>query len=100
MWGKTKVTRISREASPLQITADEKQLENVEYFNYVCSMINYARCTLEIKTRFSMAKAAFNRKKTVFACRLDLNLRKKQLYYIWKTLYGAGGGRKSVALIM
>jgi hypothetical protein len=37
---------------------------------------NYARCTLEIKYRIAMAKAAFN-KKTLFTCKLDLNLRKK-----------------------
>jgi hypothetical protein len=49
-----------------------------------------ARCTREIKSRISMAKAAFN-KKTLFTTKLDLNLRKKLLKcYIWSTaLYGA-----------
>jgi hypothetical protein len=51
---------------------DQKQLENVEYFNYLGSMItNDARCTLEIKSRIAMAKAVFN-KKTVFTSKLDL----------------------------
>jgi hypothetical protein len=38
-----------------------------------------------------MAKAAFNRKKTLFTSKLDLNLRKKLVkWYIWSVaLYGA-----------
>jgi len=36
---KTKVLRISRQSSPVQILIDQKQLENVEYLNYLCSMI-------------------------------------------------------------
>jgi hypothetical protein len=69
---KTKVMRISRQPSPMKITIDQKQLENVEYFNYLGSMItNDARCTREIKPRIVMAKAAFN-KKTLFTSKLDL----------------------------
>jgi hypothetical protein len=42
-----------------------------------------------IKTRFAMAKAAFN-KKTCFTNKLDLNLRKKAQCNIWIiALYGA-----------
>jgi hypothetical protein len=53
---------------------NEKQLENVEYFNYLGSMItNDARYTLEIKCRIAMAKAAFNKKKTLFTSKMDLN---------------------------
>jgi hypothetical protein len=36
---KTKVMRTSRQSSPLHITLDEKQLENVEYFKDSCSVI-------------------------------------------------------------
>jgi hypothetical protein len=36
-----------------------------------------ARCTCEIKFRSAMAKAAFNRKKTLFTRKFDLNLKKK-----------------------
>ena len=38
-----------------------------------------------------MAKAAFNKKKTLFTSKLDLNLRKKLIKcYIWSTaFYGA-----------
>jgi hypothetical protein len=71
---------------------DKKQLENVEYFNYLGSMItNDARCTREIKSRIAMAKAAFDKKKNLFTSKLDLNLRKKLVKcYIWSiAFYGA-----------
>jgi hypothetical protein len=71
-------TRISKQPSPVEIMTDQKQLENVEYFNYLGSMItNDATCTHEIKSRIAMAKAAFNKKMTLFTSKLDLNLRKK-----------------------
>jgi hypothetical protein len=58
----------------MKIMIDQKQLENVEYFNYLGSMItNDARCTREIKSRIAMAKAAFNKKKTLFSSKLDTN---------------------------
>ena len=49
------------------------------------------RCTCEIKSRFAMAKAAFNKKKNLFTSKLDLNLRKKLVKcYVWNmALYGA-----------
>ena len=47
----------------MKIMIDQKQVENVEYFNYLGSMItNDARCTREIEYRIAMAKAAFNKK--------------------------------------
>jgi hypothetical protein len=56
---------------------NQKQLENVGYFNCLGNMVtNDARCTCEVKYRTAMAKAAFSRKKTIFASKLDLNLRK------------------------
>jgi hypothetical protein len=40
---------------------DHKQVENVEYCNYLGSITtNYERCTWEIKSRIAMAKAALN----------------------------------------
>jgi hypothetical protein len=71
---------------------DQKQLENVEYFNCFGSMITIeTRCTREIKSRILVAKAVFDRKKTLFTSKLDLNLRKKLMKcYIWsRALYGA-----------
>jgi hypothetical protein len=85
MWKNSKVMGILRQPSPLWITKDQRQLENVEYFNYLGSMIiKDARCTLKIKSRIAMAKAAFN-KKNLFTCKLEANLRKKLLRAIFKS---------------
>jgi hypothetical protein len=67
-------------------------VENVEYFNYLGSMITSdAMCTREIKSRIAMAKTAFNKKKNLFTSKLELNLRKKLVKcYSWSiALYGA-----------
>jgi len=82
--GKTKVMRISRQPYPVTIMMDQKQLENVECFKYLGSMLtNDGRCMCEIKSGIAMAKAAFS-KKTLFTSTLDLNLRKKLVKcYIW-----------------
>jgi len=75
---KTKVMSISRYPSPVTIMIDQKQLENVECFKYLGSLLtNDGRCTREIKSRIAMAKAAFSKKKILFTSKLDLNLRKK-----------------------
>jgi len=53
---------IPRQSSPIQILKDQKQPENVEYFNYLGSVItNDARCRREIKSRINMAKVAFKK---------------------------------------
>jgi hypothetical protein len=45
-----KVMIISKQSYAIQIMIDEKQLKNVEYFNYLDRMmINDARCTSKIK---------------------------------------------------
>jgi len=44
---------------------DQKQLENVECFEYLGSIsTNDGKCTCEIKCSIAMAKAAFNKKRT------------------------------------
>jgi hypothetical protein len=89
---KYKVIRITSQASTIQIIIDQKQLENVEYFKYLGSMMTYdAKCTLEIKSRIVMAKEAFNKKKAYFTSKVDLHLRKIPVKcYIWSTaFYGA-----------
>jgi hypothetical protein len=73
----------------------QKQLENVENFKYLGSILtNDGRCTREIRFRIAMEKAAFNKKKTLFTSKLDLNLRKKLVKcYIWSAaLSGAETG--------
>jgi len=70
---------------------NHKQVENVEYCNYLGSTItNDERCTWEIKSMIAMAKAAFN-KKTFFTSKLELCFRKKLVKcYTWSiVLYGA-----------
>jgi len=75
--GKTKVMRISRQRFPVKIMIDQKQLENVESFKYLGSMLtNDGRCTCEIKSGTAMAKAAFNKKRALCTNILDLKLRK------------------------
>jgi hypothetical protein len=64
---------------------DKKQIENVESSKYLDSILtNDGRCTCEIKCRIVMAKAAFNKKWTLFTSKLYLELRKKLVKcYIW-----------------
>jgi hypothetical protein len=84
--------RISRQPSPVKIMIDQKQLENVESFKYLGSILtNDGRCTCEIKCRIAMANAAFNKLRNLFTSTLDLELRKKLVKcYVWSTaLYGA-----------
>ena len=70
---KTKVMRISRQPFPVKIMLDQKQLETVDYFKYLGSILtNDGRCTCEIKCRIAMAKAAFNKKRARFTSTLDL----------------------------
>jgi len=75
---KTKILRISRKPFPVKIMIDQKQLVNGEFFKYMGSILtNDERCTCEIKCRIAMAKAAFNKKRTLFTSVLDLELGKK-----------------------
>ena len=62
----------------IDVLLGQKQLENVESFKYLGSILrNDGICTCEIKCRIDMAKAAFNKKRTLFTSALDLELRKK-----------------------
>jgi hypothetical protein len=78
---KTKVMKISKQPSPIQIVVDQKQPESVQLaslVSYLGSMItNDVRCTREIKFRIALAKAAFNEMRALFTSKLDLNLRKE-----------------------
>jgi hypothetical protein len=46
----------------VQIVIDKKELDNVEYFNNLGSMINAAICDHKIKSRMATVTAAFNNK--------------------------------------
>jgi hypothetical protein len=72
---KTKVMRISRQPSPVEIMIELKQRENVESFKYLGSTLtNDGRCICEVKCRIAMAKAAFNKKRILCTSTLDLEL--------------------------
>jgi hypothetical protein len=89
---KTKVMGISRHPLPVKIMIEQKQLDNVESFKYVGSILtNDGRYTGEIKCRIAMAKAAFNKKRALFTSTLDLELRRKlvKCYISGIALYGA-----------
>ena len=60
-------------------------MENVKFDNNLGSMrTNDARCKSEIKFRFVVAKAPFNKKMAPFTSKVDLYLGKKLVnWYIW-----------------
>jgi hypothetical protein len=75
---KTRVIGISRQPFPVNLTIDQKQLENVESIKSLGSLLtNDGRCTYEIKSKVAMEKAVFNKKRAVFTIKIDLELRKK-----------------------
>jgi hypothetical protein len=68
----------------------------VESFKYSGSILTKdEKYTFEIKCRIAMAKAAFNKKRTLFTSTLDLELRKELVKcYVWSiALYGVELGR-------
>jgi hypothetical protein len=68
-----KVMGLSRHPFPIQNVIHQKELENVEYLNYMRRIVrNDARYTPEIKCRIAMTKATFN-KKTLFTSKRDFN---------------------------
>jgi hypothetical protein len=84
--------RISRQPLPVKIMIDQKQLKNVESFEYLGNILtNDRRCTCEIKCRIAMAKAALNKMRTLFTSTLNLELKKKLVKcYVWSiALYDA-----------
>jgi len=92
MWKKTKVMRISRQPFPVKIMIDQKQLQNVESFKYLGSILtNDGRCTGEIECRSATAKAAFNKKRAIVTRTMDLEIGKKlvKCYIRSIALYGA-----------
>jgi hypothetical protein len=84
--GKTMAVRILKQPSPYDIMTDQKQLKNVEYFNYSGGLIiNDAICRCEIESMIAMAKTkSNNKKKNVFPNELELKLTKNLVkHYIW-----------------
>jgi hypothetical protein len=66
--------RISRQPFPVKVMINQNQLDNVESFKYLGSMLtNDGRCTCEIKSRTAMAKAAFNKKRAFLLAKWTWN---------------------------
>jgi hypothetical protein len=64
----TERMRMLRQPSTAQNMIDQKQPENVDYFNYLGSMItNDARCTRELNPGLQW-KAAFSKEKALVSC--------------------------------
>jgi len=74
--------------SPIRIIIHKKQLENVEYFNYLGSIItNDERSNHEMKSRIAWQEQLSTRRR-LFSSKLDLNLRKKLVKcYIWRIFF-------------
>jgi len=59
---------------------DQKQLENVEYFNYLGTMItNDARCIHGIKSRIDIQKQHSTKLKALFTSKLDLKFKEENI---------------------
>ena len=83
---KTKVMRISRQPSPITITIDQKQLENVKCFKYLGSMLTGdGRCACEIKSRIAMAK----QEEEFFYQQIGLKFEEETSEVLRLELYGA-----------
>ena len=59
----TKVMRISRQPSAVTIMIDQKHLENVECFKYLCSMLtDGGRCTVKLNVGLPWQKVHLTRR--------------------------------------
>jgi len=67
--------RITRQSLQVKVMTDKKELENMEYFSSLGSMItNDIRCTRDIQSRIAITKAAFKKKKALFTRKLEFTL--------------------------
>jgi hypothetical protein len=65
---KTKVMRISRQPSPVKIMIDQNQLENVESFKYLGSILtNDGRCTVKLNVGLLWLKLHSTRRQFLLA---------------------------------
>ena len=83
--------RISRETSTVQIMIDQKQLEIVEYFNYLGSIItNATRCFMKLNPGLP-CKEQHSKERRLFSSQTGFKfMEETSKCYIWSTaLYGA-----------
>ena len=82
---KSQVMRLSRSNESLQIKANDKELEEVDRFKYLGSVLTRdGYCTREIKMIIAIANEAFNRKMSLLTSKLNIELKKKLVRcYVW-----------------
>ena len=70
--------RVSRSNGSLQIKVNNKELNEVNNFKYLGSMLTRdGYCTREIKMSIAIAKEASNRKMSLMISMLNIEVRKK-----------------------
>jgi len=75
---KTKVMCISRKGEQIKIYIDAREVEQVQQFKYLSSIVTEdGYCEQDLKSRSAMAKNAFMTR------RMDLQLRKRILKCTW-----------------
>jgi hypothetical protein len=73
---KTEVLGISRDPFPVHFMLCQKLLENMAYYGYFSGMIiNNGRCRCKIISRITIAKATFNKNKTLFISKIGNKLK-------------------------
>ena len=88
---KTKIMKVGRERSNINVSINDERLEQVREFKYLGSTISEdGRCRREITYRIAMAKQAFNKRKELLAGGLNMNLKKRMIKcLVWSVLlYG------------
>ena len=91
---KTKVMKISRAVEPttVKITINGEQLEQVDKFCYLGSVVTQdAKCHTEIRRRIGIGKDAFYKRKELLRGKLNRNLKKRMVKtLVWSVvLYGS-----------
>ena len=72
---KSQVMRVSRSNESLQIKVNNRELNEVDHFNYLGSVLTrHGYSTKEIKMRIAIAKEAFNRKISLLTSKLNIEL--------------------------
>ena len=83
---------IGRKPKKVDIRIKGESIEQVDSFKYLgCNISSNMNCCQEVKQRISMAKEAFNRKRSIFCGSLEKELRKRLVKcFGWSVvLYGA-----------
>ena len=83
---KTKAMVIARKPKMIDMRIRGNSVEQVGSFKYLeCNICSNMNCCQEVKQRISMAKEAFNRKRSIFCGPLEKELRKRLVkFFVWR----------------